>query len=96
MNDKASHAPGPWIAKVHNRGIQQVETKDSIVIHWTGFDASDFGNPTCEANARLIAAAPDLLRACELLLMLSLPQDISGMAMVEVARQAVRRAKGEA
>lgn len=46
------------------------------------------------ANARLMAAAPELLKACETLLMLSLPQDVSGMAMVEVARRAVRKAKG--
>lgn len=46
------------------------------------------------ANAMLIAAAPELLHACELLLRLSLPQDASGMSMVELARRAVRKAKG--
>jgi hypothetical protein len=46
------------------------------------------------ANARLMAVAPELLHACKLLLRLSLPQDVSGMAMVEEARRIVRKAQG--
>lgn len=47
-----------------------------------------------DANAQLLIAAPELLEACQLLLTLSLPSDVSGMAMVEKARRAVAKATG--
>lgn len=61
----SKHTPGPWIAKVHRENLQQVETDDAIVVHWTGFSTSDMSPKTCKANAHLIAAAPDMLAALE-------------------------------
>ena len=56
------HTPGPWIAK----GAEVFYRDTEIVIADTL--RSDFGFGTENANARLIAAAPDLLAeliACE-------------------------------
>lgn len=53
----SKHTPGPWTA-----------TDDGYIEHSGGWSvAKAYGaNPTCAANAALIAAAPDLLAACEL------------------------------
>jgi hypothetical protein len=56
----SKHTPGPWrvTAKINTNIIRQARQDD-------GFDdyiASTWGGPH-EANARLIAAAPDLLAA---------------------------------
>jgi hypothetical protein len=57
----AEHTPGPWEAydgHDHALGHWLVLTEDHVVVCDTLFDG-----PTHEANARLIAAAPDLLAA---------------------------------
>ena len=60
-----SHTPGPW--KWNNEGYSYLRTA-------TGEDVHDFGCGCCsctsslsDANARLIAAAPELLEALELI-----------------------------
>ncbi len=65
----AEHTPGPWTAKIYDRTIS-VEVgspkKSKItVVGWSGFDSSDPPFRRQVANARLIAAAPDLLAALE-------------------------------
>ncbi len=72
--DEASdeqHTPGPW--KVYhallrpqfpgNKIIEVQEANGNAVVRWAGFDDSDRLKRTHLANARLIAAAPDLLEA---------------------------------
>jgi hypothetical protein len=90
------HTPGPWEAKLYSDGAFDVVNHDTphhtCILAARNSYAARAGE--MHANARLIASAPELLHACELLLMLSLPQDVSGMAMVEVARRTVRKAKG--
>ena len=62
------HTPGPWIAGNGKKGTPAetsvyAEIKDiQVKIAWC--DAT-LGYPHCVANARLIAAAPDLLRALQ-------------------------------
>lgn len=51
------HTPGPW------RATPSVWTLDWVVEH-TGADTTFRPLPVTESNARLIAAAPDLLAAC--------------------------------
>lgn len=53
---KAQHTPGPW----HLNGRTTIETED-LFIASAYYQTSDGG----EANARLIAAAPDLLQALQ-------------------------------
>ena len=52
------HTPGPW----HVNELGNVADKTRIVI---GVIATTFESYSGEANARLIAAAPDLLEALE-------------------------------
>ena len=71
------HTPGPW--EVTSMGIAE-GVRTHIVIRQTpsgsvhnpvatALDAHPCGDPqTRDANARLIAAAPDLLEACQLAL----------------------------
>jgi hypothetical protein len=57
------HAPGPW--RAHDNGLGEFSV---LACHDTMRVAScSFGQISDPANARLIAAAPDLLAACEAL-----------------------------
>ncbi len=62
------HTPGEWLvyAKIFAKSavISVMKSGGSKeIVHWTGFDASDFQRQNL-ANAHLISAAPNLLKAC--------------------------------
>jgi hypothetical protein len=61
--DAAAHTPGPWVFV--QDGLTLVRGVSDDDCHQVVADcASDFmTNAECEANARLIAAAPDMLKA---------------------------------
>lgn len=90
-----SYTPGPWrVYAEHDVAygeIGECHTVHLILSH----------HPLCvvteesKANAALISAAPDLLRACKQLLSLSLPVDVSGQRMVDEAVAAVAKAEGK-
>lgn len=91
----ANHTPGPWTHKAtagNHDFIIYSEAEDS------GRDIAlvrDFD----EANARLIAAAPELLHACELALhYLNNPEDFDGdlaeIAFATTLENAINKAKG--
>ena len=71
MSAKGKHTSGPW--KVYHAllrpqfpGEKIIEVQDdhgNAVVKWSGFDDSDRLKKTHLANARLIAAAPMMLRA---------------------------------
>ena len=64
MNTK--HTPGPW-KTVQAKSAISIKAHDGLVtIANIGWMLRANYPDTCEANARLIAAAPDLLAACEL------------------------------
>lgn len=58
------HTTGPW---THRRAFSKGEEIGCVVMPM-GYDLSTSNNEENEANARLIAAAPDLLEALEGLL----------------------------
>ena len=61
MSEQAKHTPGPWLASGDaDANIVTVEAKDK---GYTTVCRLGYSTPTREANARLIAAAPDLLEA---------------------------------
>jgi hypothetical protein len=68
---KAKHTPGPWIVGDQRRrdpGCILIHTSsgESIASAWNLMRPDGSGPDTpMEANARLIAAAPDLLAACK-------------------------------
>ena len=66
---KAKHTPGPWDVCLYNRAILGGETsrdgcRVTVADLPTMYGPLD-ANPVSEANARLIAAAPDLLAVLE-------------------------------
>lgn len=61
MKTKTTHTPGPWEVS-EGRGFRSIKASDGG--HVIASDQGEFtGN--WEANARLIAAAPDLLEAAK-------------------------------
>lgn len=81
----SGHTPGPWFAIVR-KSLGRTPTVDvvgprkrgragpSVIVAWTGFDSCDVASDQWEPNARLIAAAPDLLAALRRLTALTDPE----------------------
>jgi hypothetical protein len=67
------HTPGPWKvyhevfrAELSNMKIIEIQDEHGkSIIFWTGFDSANQAEKEKLANARLIAAAPELLKVCE-------------------------------
>lgn len=88
-----SHTPGPW--KVADRF--HVWTADEVgceVAMVCSENLDDDGLVQAEADASLIAAAPALLKACELLLIYLGDWDDPEDETCVAARQAIAQAKG--
>lgn len=91
MSEK--HTPGPWRLHeqrgrtyvVAGRGVEAGEFMGHLI-------AAETTCPDWPANARLIAAAPDLLAACEAVL--SAPVVAAPHPCWQMVRDAVARAKG--
>lgn len=69
MKTKAAHTPGPWKAKRVDsfhpyHEIVTVDYDVQVARVYETPDSMDSIDPQGKANARLIAAAPDLLAAC--------------------------------
>ena len=64
----SGHTPGPW--RISKYSETAVQAKDGRGVASTGGFQSSVAdeNPTNQANARLIAAAPDLLKAAKTML----------------------------
>jgi hypothetical protein len=98
---KAIHTPGPWVL-LGNRICTNRENEIAQIIRygaWFG-GGTPYGleNPIGDANAHLIAAAPDLLLALEALLADALQigladSDLSGVAIQ--AKEAINKARGK-
>ena len=63
MKPGTKHTPGPWDVDEGDFGIYQIETSDQIAEVFSHHPPEEL-----EANARLIAAAPELLGALTALL----------------------------
>jgi hypothetical protein len=74
---KVKHTPGPWRIVIDDDGnplsgrpmVAPAPELDCAIVHWDGFKQTFWesarGEKEMHANARLIAAAPDLLEALE-------------------------------
>lgn len=94
------HTPGPWNAK-HNGQYWEIRGPEIGYFSEQIGDAcaSEFiggmkANPVSEANARLIAAAPELLERLEELLEYS--EILRGSAVYKRAQDAISKARGAA
>jgi hypothetical protein len=91
----AKYTPGPWVAPKRAAALGDVCTEDGhkVCMLW-GMNSLPEGSP--RANARLIAAAPELLEACKELLafidFVGKTQDES----IPLARAAIAKATGSA
>jgi hypothetical protein len=104
---RVQHTPGPWRALNRTRIEGEWPSPDALGPHIVGYDGNAFDwVATCQvsnvsewrANARLIAAAPDLLAALEALVTASEVAYSNGrIPALEWfnARAAIRRARGE-
>ena len=96
----AAHTPGPWVAKTYSTetvrdavGIYAGKMVLPIVPEITGRSLEE-----CDANIRLIAAAPELLAALHALVgeadLGEIDHDDDTRALIERARDAIERATG--
>ena len=90
---QTQHARGPW--KVNHWDHQFVDANNAPVancnmVHW--------GREVSEANARLIAAAPELLTALENLLEWADPNEnlIGTYRQIDHAHHVIAKARGDA
>jgi hypothetical protein len=88
------HTPGPWTMTEQGSPSAYVEDSETSI----GIESSDRRVAAVEGwdnaldNARLIAAAPDLLAALET--MLRTPNDLALGPAIAQARAAIAKAKG--
>ena len=84
------HTPGPWIIGKQDHDVITVDTANGTAICDVYVDSDDRRPP---ANARLIAAAPDLLAALDRLERLSWSALAPDDPVREWARAAIAKAK---
>ncbi len=69
-----SHTPGPWKVSNHSGADNEIDIEQESAgwflrlspgYEFTAFDDPELVEKEFKANARLIAAAPELLEACE-------------------------------
>ena len=90
-----SHTPGPWRYRKGDDVLPAVVQRGDE----GGFVVQGLSRERAEADARLIAAAPDLLAELEHLVLLMEPLErdgglhIPGLATLNAARAAIKKAK---
>lgn len=85
-----AHAPPPWKVVPYVDAIDIVDANGDEVAHLADRDLRLIGMPP--ANARLIAAAPDLLAACKQVL--AAGEEWAGTKAWDMCRDAVAEAEG--
>jgi hypothetical protein len=88
------HTPGPWAILDRSEDSRTHISNGAHIVCTLGTTRTD-GSPNHSPNARLIAAAPDLLQAVKDFLLLATLHDWEGAA-IDNAREALRKAKGGA
>ena len=105
MTDKMRFTPGPWVARHRHVNATGVEDEmDGLGWEVDGPPDAIRGTYAKAADAKLIAAAPDLMEALELIALQKHPvvlqdqvnwQDVAN-TFVGIARAAIEKARGEA
>ncbi len=95
---QTTHTPGPWILE-KGKAHDLIVDKDGTPIAEINTFIGPFGRDENNANAHLIAAAPELLRAIELIINSDMAQreEDEGNISTElsIARAAYAKATGE-
>ena len=90
MQIPTSHTPGPWYVgerAASGIDVRAVDSRDLLA-------QACIGRLNCEANARLIAAAPDLLEACKQLYEYMPTLTALQRRIAAEAEQAIAKAEG--
>jgi hypothetical protein len=61
---KANHTPGPWYVGETNTDNGKIYSHEKMPFIATAFQGTVWSPKEWKANAKLIAAAPELLEAC--------------------------------
>ena len=88
----SSYTPGPWVIVAKTSEMTRVGPENQPMANGYAFLADVHGTDFA-ANAPLIAAAPELLRACEEALMVC--DGHAAMNSREIITAAIAKAKGE-
>ncbi len=94
--DVVKYTPGPWMPFSNSIGVgvTPVDDGESDICRCDN-NWDERGQETHQANARLIAAAPELLEACEGLVANLTEGDFVSETRVEAARAAIAKALGQ-
>jgi hypothetical protein len=92
---KTKFTPGPWMVGEKDRNDQTVVDGPHSTICTCFHHCVKSLEREMEANARLIAAAPDLLKVCELALKSWFSGEVSEVHMETELRAAIAKATGE-
>lgn len=91
----SNHTPGPWYQLYGDHGRREIS--NSVTAHWAS-NEHYIGSVNAE-NAALVAAAPELLEACQRVLRVINPGDLPGPVYLsleekDLLRCAVEKAEG--
>ena len=94
---KTQHTLGPWaiVERDAPRGTLMIESQHGLVAVMESSKTRPVTYEKAESNARLIAAAPDLLEALQLFVAHSDPHCAITRHVDNVARAAIAKATGE-
>ena len=101
MEKRITFTPGPWFVSMkpdwdEDGGMgPDVYDCDGGVFAFVDDEPETIARPFCEADARLIAAAPEMLEALERLVEAAGPQMAEPDLALEFARTVIRKARGE-
>jgi len=98
-NEKAKHTPGPWVIYAGNEGKPVIHSPEyeknagggiiGIAVLQTVGEESQR-----QANAALIAAAPELMNACQMAVN-EMPGNEQGQKIASMLRAAIAKAEGK-
>jgi hypothetical protein len=93
------HTPGPWAGMETMTGALSINVSPQVPIGTVGGAGRHLGEETARANARLIAAAPDMLAALRAMVAF-VATDGPAFSMIpeetwNAARYAITKAQGE-
>lgn len=91
----SKHTPGPWMACNAGTLWDYFVWSDAADKSVCNIDYSEQSAAEVEANARLIAAAPELLAALQALAEVALYRDGDCTAQLTTARAAIAKATGQ-
>ena len=98
-NGTQKHTPGPWTAKQDTANGNDrfiISGRNGAFGHWQGWAADGVTTEEeDEANARLIAAAPDLLNMLRRMADETAGGGVPCLLTLEQARAAISKARGE-